>query len=54
MTQFVRIYKDILVYEDDLCLQTSASTENIGIKYSIDELHISINWIRIWIFKYGT
>ena len=28
-TQFVRIiFKDILVYEDDLCLQTSASTVN--------------------------
>ena len=25
-TQFVRVYKDILIYEDDLCLLTSAST----------------------------
>ena len=25
--QFVRVYKDILVYEDDLCLQTSTSTD---------------------------
>ena len=24
--QFVRVYKDILVYEDEVCLQTSGST----------------------------
>ena len=35
-TQLVRTYKDILVYEDDLCFQISASTNTVEPLYNED------------------